>query len=274
MNVWIASLRGLSKIAGQRFANYRKEQGLLEDEVTAILRRKDGRVVFGHNSGVTFFDGRSFRPLPFPKRSEAQFTGARVLDLYEDRDGVLWAAASSSGLARISPDGSVRWFGREAGLVGQVSSVVDGGNGRLLISSNQGMRLFSGDRAVAMPGTADLPLYLRKIGHTLDGRLFATSSSVGIYILETRRLDAVFKLRRRLCEQRFFRRRYRRPAAGRNGGRPVRSPGWGAAAIRPSGSSCRAAGLPHPARAERNALVRDGQRSRAVGRAGSPFVHH
>ncbi|MCX6559426.1 MAG: triple tyrosine motif-containing protein [Candidatus Aminicenantes bacterium] len=183
MNVWVASLRGLSKISGHRFANFRKVQGLLEDEVTAMARLKDGRIVFGHNSGLTFFDGRSFRPRPFPVQSKGQPTGTRVLDLFVDAAGTIWAAAAGGGLARISPDGSIRWFGREAGLVGQVSSVADAGNGRLLVTSNEGLRLFSGDRSVPMPGAASLPLYLRKIGITLDGRVFATSSSSGIYIL-------------------------------------------------------------------------------------------
>jgi len=184
MNVWIAGLRGLSKIAGYRFANFREAQGLLEDEVTAIVRLKDGRIVFGHNSGLTFFDGRSFRPLPFPKRSKARPTGTRVLDMIEDAAGVIWAAASNGGLARISLDGSIRWFGREAGLIGQVSSVAEAGNGRLWVASNQGLFLFSGNKAGPAPGLAPINYYMRKIGRTLDGRVFVTSSSAGVHVQE------------------------------------------------------------------------------------------
>jgi two-component sensor histidine kinase/ligand-binding sensor domain-containing protein len=185
MDVWIAGLRGVSKIAGQRFANYRKAQGLLEDEVTVVRRLKDGRIVFGHNAGVTFFDGRSFRPLPFPKRTKAQLTEARVLDLYEDRDGVLWAAASSSGLARIARDGSLRWFGRESGLIGQVSAVADAGGGRMWVASNQGVLLYAGGRFSSVPGMPAKGQYIRVIGHTLDGRLFIGGPSGGILVQGT-----------------------------------------------------------------------------------------
>ncbi|MDD8026010.1 MAG: two-component regulator propeller domain-containing protein, partial [Acidobacteriota bacterium] len=184
MNIWIASLRGLSKISGQRFANFRKVQGLLEDEVTAILQLKDGRLVFGHNIGLTFFDGRSFRTLSFANRSKAQLTENRILDMIEDADGVIWAAASNSGLARISPDGAIRWFGREAGLIGQVSSVADAGNGRLWVSSNQGLLLYAGGKFEPAPDASLANRYIRKIGRTRDGRIFITSASGGVSVKE------------------------------------------------------------------------------------------
>jgi two-component sensor histidine kinase/ligand-binding sensor domain-containing protein len=184
MNVWIASLRGLSKISGYRFANFRKAQGLLEDEVTAIVRLADGRLVFGHNDGLTFFDGRSFRPLPFIRRNKGQPTESRVLDMIVDSAGTIWAAAADRGLARISPDGAIRWFGAEAGLGGQVSSVAEAGPGRLWVASNKGLAQFSEGRAVPVKSSALQTRFLRKIGRTLDGRLFVTSSSAGVFVLE------------------------------------------------------------------------------------------
>ncbi len=184
MNVWIASLRGLSKISGYRFANFRESHGLLEDEVTAIVQLKDGRLVFGHNLGLTFFDGRSFRPVPFVRRSQGQPTQSRVLDMIVDEAGIIWAAAASRGLARVSPDGSIRWYGAEAGLGTEISSVARAGPGRLWITSNSGLLLFSDGHAVQVNSPVLINRFLRKIGRTLDGKLIVTSSSAGIFVRE------------------------------------------------------------------------------------------
>ena len=51
-NLWIGGLRGVSRIPSFRFFNFRKENGLLEDEVTAIRSLGDGVIAFGHNDGL------------------------------------------------------------------------------------------------------------------------------------------------------------------------------------------------------------------------------
>ncbi len=184
MNVWIAGLRGLSKIAGRRFANYRRGQGLLEDEVSAIVQAPDGRIIFGHNGGLSVYDGRAFRTIPFPARASRRPIGVRVLDLAVDAEGTIWAASSLGGLARIGRDGSIRFFGPEAGLIGQISSIARAPDGKMWVATNMGPVPFSGLRAG--PPTAGAPRnqFMRRIIFTPDGRLVCATPSSGILGLD------------------------------------------------------------------------------------------
>ena len=103
-NAWIATLRGVSKITSFRFASYRREHGLFEDEVTTVLERASGEIVLGHPHGLTFFGPRP-RALGLAK-SERR---TRILDMAEDGRGRLWAAVEGRGLAEIEPGLEVRW---------------------------------------------------------------------------------------------------------------------------------------------------------------------
>ncbi len=55
-NVWVASLRGLSKVESRRFLTFDRDSGLLEDEVTAVIEPAPGKLILGHNLGLSFLD--------------------------------------------------------------------------------------------------------------------------------------------------------------------------------------------------------------------------
>ena len=100
-NVWIGSLRGLNRIVSRRFESYDRDDGLLEDEVSAIAEKPDGTLVLGHNSGLSFFDGERFEAVPFD-RPVSPGLSHRVLDMAVDDDGTVWVAAQREGLLRLS----------------------------------------------------------------------------------------------------------------------------------------------------------------------------
>ena len=175
-DLWICSLRGANKISSRRFANFRKDQGLLEDEVTALVRWR-GRLVFGHNKGLSFFDGVDFQTLPFPRPKSGLDVESRVLDLAVDARGNLWAASTLRGLLRIAPDGSIRWFGIESGLEGAVSSVVVEPDGGVLAACRNDLFRFSGDRAMRVFPNATESSYIRKIFFGRGGEFFLASSA-------------------------------------------------------------------------------------------------
>jgi ligand-binding sensor domain-containing protein len=123
-NLWITSLRGVSKIQSMRFKNYSKVQGLLENEVTAIAEIEPGRLVFGHENGLTFFNNANFRTLSFLKDQSTSEVTTRVLDIAVDDKKNTWVAASMLGLAKIEKGGNIRWFRKDAGFEGIVASVL------------------------------------------------------------------------------------------------------------------------------------------------------
>jgi len=125
-DVWIGSLRGVSKIASFRFATYDKAHGLLENEVTAVLESRTGAFVLGHARGLTVLDKGEVRTLIL-ERDDVPAGSTRVLDLAEDAVGTIWVAASGLGLARFEPGGAVRWHMRESAPAVVHSVLVDRG---------------------------------------------------------------------------------------------------------------------------------------------------
>lgn len=177
-NIWISGLRGLNKISSFRFANFRKAQGLLEDEVTAILEAAPGAYVFGHGAGLSFFDGRAFTTRAFVLPAGIGAAEIRVQELCKDRTGAVWMAASGLGAARIRPGGEIRWFRAAEGVAGAARSVAEDASGRLLLLDNEGLKVFRDNRFV--PAPEKVPLSSRRIVIDADGSLLLPQFSLGL----------------------------------------------------------------------------------------------
>ncbi len=177
-NVWISGLRGVNKIASFRFANYRMAQGLLEDEVTAIVEPAPGRYVFGHGAGLSFFDGRDFTTRAFAVPSGMGAAETRVQELCKDRTGAVWMAASELGAGRVGPGGDIRWFRAADGVAKSARSVAEDASGRILLLDNEGLKVFRSGRFVPAPEAA--PFSSRRIVVDADGSLWLPQFSLGL----------------------------------------------------------------------------------------------
>ncbi|MGE5341633.1 MAG: ATP-binding protein [Candidatus Omnitrophota bacterium] len=110
-NIWIASSRGVSKIASRRFGNFQTKNGLLEDDVTAITEYAPGKFVLGHTSGLTFYDGTTFRSQKlFMPRHGLNSSSERIMDLKSDSRGNIWAGIANASLMRIDAQGNTTSF--------------------------------------------------------------------------------------------------------------------------------------------------------------------
>ncbi|MGD2092422.1 MAG: histidine kinase dimerization/phosphoacceptor domain -containing protein [Candidatus Aminicenantes bacterium] len=108
-NFWIGTYRGVIKIISFRFENYRRKHGLYDDEVSAITGFDNGGMVFGHNSGFTFFFHNQFHISEIPGSDRKNVGDSRVLDMCTDRQGNIWAAVSRKGIVKISPEKKMKW---------------------------------------------------------------------------------------------------------------------------------------------------------------------
>lgn len=97
--IWAGGVRGIAKFAGRSIANRTSQHDLDEDEVTAILQLRDGRMVLGHDASLTIL-GSPSRVIDL----EGQATVTRIMSMVEAPDGTILAAASRAGLLRIHPD--------------------------------------------------------------------------------------------------------------------------------------------------------------------------
>ena len=72
------------------------KDGMASDTVTAIIEDSKGNLWFGTTSGVSRYDGRSFKNFT----TKDGLAGNTVLDVFEDKEGNLWFATHDGGVSR------------------------------------------------------------------------------------------------------------------------------------------------------------------------------
>jgi signal transduction histidine kinase/CheY-like chemotaxis protein/ligand-binding sensor domain-containing protein len=182
-NLWVASSRGVSKIASFRFASYGREHGLLEDEVTAVLQRRDGGIVLGHPNGLTFLDAEGPpRPLPLAV-DHSGATVTWVLDLAQDPAGNLWVAASGQGILRIDPAGAIERF-YDAGA--SCPAVLAEPDGTVWASRTLFLERWNGRRFERVDVPCDT---IRRLFRGPRGRLYLATGGHGVCVREDGRWE-------------------------------------------------------------------------------------
>ncbi len=194
--VWVAGLRGLSKIISLQFASLQRQHGLLEDEVTAVCETSTGRLVLGHNLGISVLPAvqgdrqgsvnrmraeRELEQIAFA-RDVTGWTGVRILDCWaspDDRDETVWLAASGLGLAQWQPEtGLTR--PDSADVVERPTSVTGTDDGSVWVAGHNGLfRARRGERSlqrVWSPRSA-----LRRVQSSQEGGLWVAAINAGVY---------------------------------------------------------------------------------------------
>jgi signal transduction histidine kinase/ligand-binding sensor domain-containing protein/CheY-like chemotaxis protein len=183
-NAWIAGMRGVTKIVSRRFLTMREENGLLEDEVSAVIERRDGSFLLGHPNGLSIWTGSEIEQVDLYLHRQDHVAWVRVLDLEEDHDGRVWIAASWRGLARMDEAGTLEWFGGDDRLSGQVTSVRTTEDGRLWVSlGDNGLWTRQGGRFVPVQ-TAPEIVYARRIFRASSGGLYVATGESGVGRIE------------------------------------------------------------------------------------------
>ncbi len=176
-NLWIGTARGVTKISSLRFANYTREQGLLEDEVSAVLRLDSDTLVLGHNSGLTFIESDRMRTLAFESASQnvARHLTNRVMDLRSSgRAGHFWIASSRRGIALFSSDGPVRWYPPPPDH--EIYTVLEDGDGVIWAGTSVGLLRLQSGRLQPVPAIGEAPKSIRRLEAASDGGFFAAST--------------------------------------------------------------------------------------------------
>ncbi len=180
-NLWISSTRGVSKIVSRQFANYCERHGLLEDEVTAILEYEPGKYVFGHNSGLTFYNGSTYEHLRFPHIEKLTRAEIRVLDLAVDYQKNIWVAASHLGLAKMDAHKRITWLNEKVGLEGSITSILIHKFNEIWISNYSGIFILEGKKFEKISTTPLPPPVVRKIVKAPDNSILLATRGGGIY---------------------------------------------------------------------------------------------
>ena len=179
-NLWVVGARGVTKIVDRRFENLSSKSGLFDDEVTAVLERRSGEIVLGHEGGLTFL-GSERRTLDIG----GGVGDGRVMGLQEDDRGSLWVATSGLGLLEIEAAGKKRWR-RPLGGKGTLGCVLFDGEGLWIGSSSGLLRLRSPEDAksefeeVLLDGKGPS---IRRLELARDGSILVGTQTRGVFRL-------------------------------------------------------------------------------------------
>lgn len=132
--VWVIFALVATVVLAERLAvhTYTVADGLAGDQISCIARDRQGFLWIGTRTGLSRFDGVSFRTFD----TNDGLPHAGVFDILESSDGTLWFG-TGAGLVRMrqerDQDGSA--FEKAIGIPGGVSSLVEDDDGVLWVSS-------------------------------------------------------------------------------------------------------------------------------------------
>lgn len=178
-NLWIGGGHGLSKIVSFRFANFDLRHGLGGQEVSAVLERRDGSIVLGHNNGsLTLLDGALPLSLHLGRSTSSYSAQSRVVDLAEDAQGNLWIAANSLGLLRLDAVGDIRHF-RRPGQPPRTTSVLATGKDELWVAGLEDLWRLQGGRWTAVEGA---PRAIRRLFVGRQDEILVATDGEGLHV--------------------------------------------------------------------------------------------
>ena len=155
-NLWIGTAAGLSRYDGTseagasrrdaatRFVNFTVADGLVHNNISALLEDKAGNIWVGTDAGVNRYDGANWTNFT---RADG-LSGDRVMYILEDRHGVLWFGLWDGGVSRY--DGLVfQTLSMRDGLVHDaVQEMLEDRHGDVWIATEGGITRYR-----PMPGT-------------------------------------------------------------------------------------------------------------------------
>lgn len=103
-NIWVASDRGVSRISSMRFANYNINNGLLENETTSIVEQKPGKIIIGHNTGLSIINNGIVEKNIFMNDIRKD---ARVFDMALHPNGDVYIAAFFDGFYKLDKNSNL-----------------------------------------------------------------------------------------------------------------------------------------------------------------------
>ncbi len=184
-SLWAGTEAGLCTRTPTGWRTYTPRDGLSETRVWAVTFLRDATMLVGTFSGLDRRVGERFEPLV--PGSQAFATGVRWI--HEDRRGDVWVAINRGGLARRSPDGTLRIFTVADGLPSdEVLSIHEDVDGALWVGTRGGLALVRDERPIAFTPAHGLPEDAVVAALVDDQRRLWASSERGIFHVPVREL--------------------------------------------------------------------------------------
>jgi len=170
-NIWFPDTRGISRFNNFKIKSYLEKNGMRENEVSAICEMNDGKIVLGHNKGLSVFDNNTFKTIGFP---ESEQKNMRVLDMMKDKSGNIWFASVGPGLGKLQTNGAIKWYNFNTNTI--TSAVLQDKAGKIWVGIDGKLFFLKNEQLVEYKHNDQINSTLRKIFRADDGGIFLASS--------------------------------------------------------------------------------------------------
>lgn len=199
-NFWFVSSRqGVLLVSGGgRFKNISKHAGLPEIVVNAIINQ-DGRLYIGHDDGLIILDEQSYEQIE--DESFRFLAGARIRNLYVDREGSIWVSTSKKGLWVLDTEGEWRQYSSEEypQILSDNFRVAYETDRGMLVGTDVGAYLVTEDGIENVVEDAEtMNCRVLSIGE-LDGTWYFGTDGYGLYVVRDGRVQEHLTIENGLC---------------------------------------------------------------------------
>jgi len=135
---------GLIVFKGERFLNLLEQDGLLDQQVWAVMEDRNGRLWFGTDGGVSILDP-TVQGTGMIKTLQTVRT-SRVRSIVEDALGTIWIGSETNGLVHLDPSGFNPIPHPDLDVLiprGKVTALAVGQPGELWVGTVTGLRRYS-----------------------------------------------------------------------------------------------------------------------------------
>ncbi len=157
-----------------------QEEGLFQPTVYAILQTHDGFLWLGTQDSLIRFDGVHFHE--FSETGRPVLNRSLIRALLEDDEKNLWIASIGAGVARISPDGSLKRYTTKEGLPSDTTfCLASDSDGSIWVCTNQGLARLKGERVRVFTTRDGLPSnQIRATCEAKDGTRWVAGLDFGL----------------------------------------------------------------------------------------------
>ena len=150
-NMWFTTLKeGIFRYDGAAFTNFREEDGLCDNSVSAVIEDRDGVMWFGTASGLCSYDGVKFVSIPIPEDEVTSdwlekgypiINPNGVLSMIQDKKGVFWIGSNGAGVYRYDGKNFTSFLKNKGKLMPDslhhnvITSIIEDDNGFIWFSS-------------------------------------------------------------------------------------------------------------------------------------------
>jgi signal transduction histidine kinase/ligand-binding sensor domain-containing protein len=174
-------------LAQYRIESRTTEHGLPQNSVGGIIQTRDGFLWLTTFGGLVRYDGATLQV--YNTVNTRGLRTSRFTNLFEDREGALWAATDGQGVTRYQDGAFVTYTSADGLADNRVLSVFNDAGGRLLVDTLRGLVEWRDGRfapyAGPVPSVSDPDK--RLLGRGIDGAMWYTDAA-GLHKFDGKRV--------------------------------------------------------------------------------------